>query len=633
MQTKAMKKGILTVVFSTILTLTALAQTPAIIPQPVQLKTSTGHFQLNHQTTINVPTGVGNAECKRLADLLAGMLGGPTGYRIAVSSVNKPSNVIRLKLNGIQDAAIGEEGYKLKVTPTSVSIYANTTKGLFYGIQTLMQLLPPDIETKGKVAVAKWSMPCVDITDYPRFGWRGLMLDVSRHFFPKQVVEDYIDEMARYKFNMFHWHLADDEGWRIEIKSLPQLTSVGAWRVMRTGPLFGMGSFAPPQPGEKATYGGFYTQDEVREIIKYAQDRYITILPEIDVPAHSLALIASFPNLSCTQVPYPVNAGTRYNPQQDNVLCVANDSTYLILDKIFTEIAQLFPCKYIHVGGDEAYKGFWANDPKDQALMKREGLKNVDELQSYFVKRVEKIITSKGKKLIGWDEILEGGLAPSATVMSWRGVEGGIAAAKLGHEVVMSPQQYCYLDLYQGDPSLEPHTYGKLWLRDCYEYEPMPDSVDEKLILGGQGNLWTESVPDERQIQYMIWPRAMALAEVFWSPRKERDFDEFTQRVEAHFKRLDAAQIKYARSIYDPVVTAVRMPGDTSLRIKLDSQIGKLDIYYTFDTTTPDNFSHKYNGVPLVVPTGAAEIKAITYRNGQPIGKQIAIIKDMDKKK
>jgi hexosaminidase len=621
-----MKRGLLTIVLITILTLPGLAQIPAIIPQPVQLKVNTGHFRLNRQTTIVVAAGSGSLECKRLAALLAGMLNGPTGYHIAVSTTGKASGVIRLKLNSIQDAAIGEEGYKLKVTSANVIISANTTKGLFYGIQTLMQLLPPDIESKDKVATAKWSIPNVDITDHPRFGWRGLMLDVSRHFFPKQVVEDYIDEMAKYKFNTFHWHLADDEGWRIEIKSLPQLTNVGAWRVMRTGPLFGLGNFAPPQPGEKATYGGFYTQDEVREIIKYARDRYITILPEIDVPAHSMALIASFPNLSCTQVPYPVNAGTRYNPQQDNVLCVANDSTYLILDKIFTEIAQLFPCKYIHVGGDEAYKGFWANDPKDQALMKREGLKNVDELQSYFVKRVEQIITSKGKKLIGWDEILEGGLPSSATVMSWRGVEGGIAAAKLGHEVVMTPQQYCYLDLYQGDPSVEPHTYSKLWLRECYEYEPMPDSIDAKLILGGQGNLWTESVPDERQAQYMTWPRAMALAEVFWSPKEKGSFDVFTQRVETHFKRLDAAHIKYARSIYDPVITPVRMPGDTSLKIKLDSQIGHLDIYYTFDTTLPDNFSLKYNGVPIAIPNGAAELKVITYRNGQPIGKQIQVM-------
>ena len=617
-----MNKGVLTFLFSLFIGFSCLAQSPQLIPQPVSLKTNPGHFKLSRQTSINTP--VGDVEGKRLGVLLAGMIDAPTGYHITVSALNKTTNVIRLKINKTANPEIGDEGYKLKVSPTAITISANDDKGLFYGIQTLVQLLPADIESKEKVTTANWSIPAVDITDYPRFGWRGLMLDVNRHYFPKQVVENYIDEMAKYKYNVFHWHLSDDDGWRIEIKSLPQLTSVGAWRVMRTGP-FGFSTFQGVQPGEKATYGGFYTQDDVREIVKYAQDRYITILPEIDVPAHSLALIAAIPNLSCTQLPYPVDFGIQFYTKEDNVLCVGNDSTYIVLDKIFTEIAQLFPCKYIHIGGDEAYKGFWAKDPKDQALMKREGLKSVEELQSYFVKRVEQIIESKGKKLIGWDEILEGGLAPSATVMSWRGMEGGIKAAKLGHQVVMSPWGNCYLDLYQGDPLVEPHTYGRLWLSEAYNFEPVPDSIDAKLILGGQGNLWTESVPDERQVQYMTWPRAMALAEVLWSPKKVRNFDEFSGRVEAHFKRLDAAHIKYARSIYDPVISGIRMPGDTSLKVKLASQIGKLDIYYTFDTTIPDQHSLKYADVPLAIPNGAAEIRVVTYRDNKPIGKQINV--------
>ncbi len=262
------------------------------------------------------------------------------------------------------------------------------------------------------------------------------MLDVSRHFFSKEFVKKYIDEMAKYKFNIFHWHLTDDNGWRIEIKGLPELTEIGAWRVPRTGLWH---QFEPPQPGEKATYGGYYTQDDIREIVKYAQERFVTIIPEIDVPAHSLALIASYPNLSCTQLKYPVNPGSPFYKKEDNVLCVANDSTWLILDKIFTQIANLFPGKYIHIGGDEAYKGFWEQCPKDQALMKQEGLDSVDELQSFFVKKLEKLIISKGKKMIGWDEILEGGLAPEATVMSWRGMKGGIEAARMGHEVIMTP--------------------------------------------------------------------------------------------------------------------------------------------------------------------------------------------------
>jgi len=626
-----MKKGISSLLLSVCITFSCLAQNPQLIPQPVSLQILPGHFHISRQTSIIIPAA--DPECRRLGVLLSGMLATPTGYRFVLSTVNKSAGAIHLKLNKITNPLIGSEGYHLKVTAAGITISANQTSGLFYGIQTLMQLLPPDIEAKEKVAGINWSIPAVDITDYPRFGWRGLMLDVSRHFFPKQVVEDYIDEMAKYKYNVFHWHLADDNGWRIEIKSLPQLTAIGAWRVMRTGP-FGLVPMEDPQPGEKATYGGFYTQDDIREIVKYAQDRYITILPEIDVPAHSLALIASIPNISCTQLPYAVNPGTQFYTKLDNVLCVGNDSTYLVLDKIFTEIAQLFPCEYIHVGGDEAYKGFWDKCPKCRALMTREGLKSTEELQSYFVKRVEQIVNSKGKKLIGWDEILEGGLAPSATVMSWRGMAGGIKAAKMGHQVIMTPSGNCYLDLYQGDPLVEPQTYARMWLRDAYDFEPVPDSVDARLILGGQGNLWSEAVTDERQVQYMTWPRAMALAEILWSPKAPRDFDAFTLRVETHFKRLDAANIKYARSIYDPVIGAVRMPGDTSLRVKLDSQIGKLDIYYTFDTSIPDRFSLKYTGTPLFVPNGAGEIRVITYRDDKPIGKEIDLmLKDLPKRR
>jgi hexosaminidase len=455
--------------------------------------------------------------------------------------------------------------------------------------------------------------------DYPRFGWRGLMLDVSRHFFSKQFVEAYIDEMAKYKYNIFHWHLTDDNGWRIQIKGLPRLTEVGAWRVPRTGRF---GRFAPPQPGEKATYGGYYTQQDIRDVVAYAKKRFITIVPEIDVPAHSLSLIAAYPNLSCTQLQYPVNPGSSFYRKEDNVLCVANDSTWLMLDKIFTQVAQLFPGPYIHVGGDEAYKGFWKECPKDQALMKREGITTLDGLQSYFEKKLEKIIISKGKKMIGWDEILEGGIAPEATVMSWRGMQGGIKAAQMGHEVIMTPTTYCYLDLYQGDPLIEPATYSRLRLSTCYKFEPVPEGVDPKYILGGQGNLWTESVPNERHAEYMTWPRAMALAEVFWSPDSARNWPDFVSRMQYRFKYMDAAHVKYARSAYDPIITGVRDAND-SLQVRLATEIPGLDIYYTFDGTNPDQYYPKYQGAPLDIPKGATEIRVVTYRNGKPIGHQI----------
>jgi hexosaminidase len=364
----------------------------------------------------------------------------------------------------------------------------------------------------------------------------------------------------------------------------------------------------------------------MREIIRYAQQRFISILPEIDVPAHSLALIASYPNLSCTQKGYAVNAGFRDPVRDDNALCIGNDSVFSMLDKIFTEIAALFPSPYIHIGGDEAYKGFWSNCPKCQRRMADEHLKNVEELQSYFVKRVEKILSAKGKKLIGWDEILEGGLAPEATVMSWRGMKGGIEAAKMGHHVVMTPWDYCYLDLYQGENTVEPPTYGLCRLRDSYTYDPVPDSVDEKFILGGQGNLWTESVPNFRQVEYMTWPRALALSEVYWSPKASRNWDGFIVRMEAQFPRLDAEGIKYARSAYNAIFTPTR--ASDGLRVGLSTEIKGLDIYYTFDNTNPDTFYPKYNGTPLSFPIGATQLNVITYRDGKPVGQQINISKD-----
>ncbi|TAN16635.1 MAG: beta-N-acetylhexosaminidase [Chitinophagaceae bacterium] len=587
-----------------------------IVPEPVSVKTVNGHFQLKRDTKIIAANG----QIKDIAAVLARLLDAPTGYHLAVKNGNNvhEKNAIILILNKTPDSQIGEEGYTLQVSPERVVIAANKPQGIFYGMQSLLQLLPPDIESKTAVHNERWDVPCVNILDYPRFGWRGLMLDVSRHFFTVKEVEEYINEMAKYKFNVFHWHLTDDEGWRIQIKGLPGLTDVGAWRVKRTGR---WGTFEAPQPGEKATDGGFYTQQEIKDVITYAEKRFITILPEIDVPAHSLALIAAYPNLSSTQMPYPV--WPQSPPRTvDNVLDVANDSTWLILDKIFTQVAELFPCPYIHVGGDEANRSFWMKDSADVALMRREGLTTPAQLQSYFEKKLEKIIVSKGKKMIGWDEIVEGGIAPEATVMSWRGMQGGIEAAKAGHNVIMTPWGDAYLDLYQGDPLAEPPTYGKLLLKTSYTWDPVPDSVDPKLILGGQGNLWSESVPNFRHAEYMTWPRAMALSEVFWSPKDKRNWDDFLTREQYRFKYMDVAQVKYAKSQYDPVITGVKGPDD-SLEVKITTQMPGLDIYYRFDETNPDNFSPKYDGSPLQIPKGASMIKVISYLNGKPAGDQI----------
>ena len=581
------------------------AQNIHIIPEPVSVKEQPGHFTLTTATTATATVDSFGREASWLIDHLH--LQQAKGSKRIILTTPADRNILRA------------EGYTLSITPSTIRISANTSAGIFYGIQTLLQLTPADAAPGQPV-----NIPCVEITDYPRFGWRGLMLDVSRHFFTKDEVKHYIDDMVRYKYNTLHLHLADDQGWRIEIKSLPQLTQHGAWRVARTGR---WGEYLPPLANEPTPYGGFYTQDEMRDIIRYAAERHVTILPEIDVPAHSLAFISSYPNLSCTQLQYSVNPGARPPIREDNALCIGNDSIFLMLDKIFTEIAALFPNPYIHVGGDEAYKGFWATCPKCTKRMHDENLKNVDELQSYFVKRVEKIVNSKGKKLIGWDEILEGGLAPDATVMSWRGMSGGVAAARMNHEVVMTPWDYVYIDLYQGEITAEPPTYGMCRLKDSYTWDPVPDSVDEKLILGGQGNLWSESVPNYRHAQYMTWPRGLALAEVYWSPKKTRNWDDFTRRMEAEFKRMDAAGIKYARSAYNPILIPKRMPGG-EITVTLTTEISGLDIYYTFDQTNPDSTYPKYDGTPLRFPMGAGQINVVTYRDGHPIGMQVGVKKD-----
>jgi hexosaminidase len=581
-----------------------------LVPEPVSITERAGEFVFDRSVSVVVPGK--DPSLDSIAQWFSGKVNALNGLSLASGRSGRKS--IRVELNRAPDEKIGKEGYTLSINPTAVTVRGNTPAGIFYGLQTFLQLVPP---------VGVRAVPCAEIVDYPRFEWRGLMLDVSRHFFSKKEVLRYIDEMAAYKYNVLHLHLSDDNGWRLEIKSLPELTKTGAWRVSRTGR---WGVFLPALAYEPATDGGYYTQDDMREIIRYAQQRFITILPEIDVPAHSLALIASYPNLSCTQKSYAVNAGFRDPVRDDNALCIGNDSVFSMLDKIFTEIAALFPSPYIHIGGDEAYKGFWANCPKCQRRMADEHLKNVEELQSYFVKRVEKILSAKGKKLIGWDEILEGGLAPEATVMSWRGMKGGIEAAKMGHHVVMTPWDYCYLDLYQGENTVEPPTYGLCRLRDSYNYDPVPDSVDEKSILGGQGNLWTESVPNFRHVEYMTWPRALALSEVYWSPKASRNWDGFIVRMEAQFPRLDAEGIKYARSAYNAIFTPTR--ASDGLKVGLSTEIKGLDIYYTFDNTNPDTFYPKYNGTPLSFPIGATQLNVITYRGGKPVGQQINISKD-----
>jgi hexosaminidase len=599
----------------------------SLVPWPVSLTQKPGSFLLNEKSMIEVSSP--GEEANRIGNFLSRAISIPAGYKIPVTNKMFAGTSIRLSLLDKEDKILGSEGYKLSVTPHGINLLANKPAGLFYGVQTILQLLPKEIGSKTVQKNIAWTIPAVEITDYPRFGWRGLLFDVVRHFYTKQQVKDFIDEMVKYKFNLLHLHLTDDQGWRIEIKSLPGLTKIGAWRAERVGD---WGKFSTPTPDEPTTYGGFYTQDDMKEMIRYAKERFVDILPEIDVPGHSMAAIASYPELSCTPGEYHVNAGEKFmnwftggfSAMIDNTLCPANEKVYPFLDKVFTEVAEIFPFPYIHMGGDECAKNFWEKDDQVKALMKKEGLKNMDEVQSYFVKRVEKIIVSKGKKMLGWDEILEGGLPPEASVMSWRGMKGGIEAAKQGHHVVMSPQDYAYLDLYQGDPVAEPAlSYAGLRLNQVYRFDPVPPGIDPSFILGGQGNLWSERLTTMRHLEYMLWPRGFALSESVWSPPAQKNWNQFITRVEKQMERLDVSETKYSRSMYDPIFTA-KKDAKGELQIILSTEVEGLDIYYSFDETPPDKFYPEYT-TPLSVPKDAINLKVITYRNGKQAGKPITM--------
>ncbi len=446
------------------------------------------------------------------------------------------------------------------------------------------------------------------------------MLDVARHFFTKEEVKQYIDQLVRYKFNLLHLHLTDDQGWRIDIKSLPRLTTVGANKVKRVGG----GKFIPSQP---RSGGQYYTHEEIKELVQYGKDHFLNIMPEIDMPGHSLAAIFSYPDLSSapdsTKMQLRQDGQVMDYFQIGNTLDPSSEGTYAFVDKVVTQVAQLFPFPYLHLGGDECSKIFWARSDSVKALMQKEGLTTMDQVQGYFEKRVEQIVQAKGKQFMGWDEILEGNVGAKAAVMSWRGIEGGITATKLGHPVVMSPTTFAYLDYMQGDPIVEPPLFASLRLNKAYQFEPAPDGFDARFILGGQANLWTEKIATFRQVQYMTWPRGFAIAESVWSAKGSKNWDGFYPRVEAHFARLREGEINYAPSMYDPDF-AVSLDTDSLMRVSLTTELPDLTIYYSFDNSYPDRFYPSYTE-PLVIPSEATQLRVITYRGKDPIGRMITM--------
>ena len=509
---------------------------PAIIPQPAEMKVSPGEFQLSASTIVRV--GDGARGTREAAEYLAEILRARTGFELPVFDVSQARGPIIL-LNSGADSAIGAEGYHLRVSRSEVRLSASQTPGLFRAVQTLRQLLPPEFEKRGARAGKgrkTWAIPCVEINDAPRYRWRGMLLDCGRHFMDKEFIKRYIDLLAYHKLNVLHWHLTEDQGWRIEIRKYPRLTEVGAWR---------KATRESEQPRSNGRYGGFYSQEDIKEIVAYAKSRYVTVVPEIEMPGHSVAALAAYPELSCSGGPFEVS--TVWGPKKD-VYCAGNEKTFEFLQNVLSEVCELFPSEFIHIGGDEVPRDRWKSCAKCQARMRSEGLKDENELQGYFIRRIEKFLNSKQRRLIGWDEILEGGLAPNATVQSWRGMKGAVAAATTGHDVISSPTSHCYLDYphYKSDPGY-PSWMGAVSLEKTYSFEPTPavlTAAQARHILGAEGNLWTEHAP-QPLIDRQAFPRLCALAEVTWSPKEDRDWADFQRRMKTHYKRLDALGVKY----------------------------------------------------------------------------------------
>ncbi|WP_315853185.1 family 20 glycosylhydrolase [Mucilaginibacter robiniae] len=559
-----------------------------MIPAPVSVKTIVGNFVLSQQTAI-----LADSTDNKAVEFLAGYLQNKMMLNNSVKLYTGQTISNALVLTATGTEGLPAEGYRLTITPQQITI-AGKGAGLFYGIQTLIQLMPLD-----RSATAK--LPALQIEDYPRFGYRGMHLDVSRHFFSVEFVKKYLDLMASYKLNTFHWHLTDDQGWRIEIKKYPKLTSIGSQRAQTV-----IGNYHDhnPQQYDNTPYGGYYTQDQVREVVQYAAARYITVIPELDMPGHSMAALAAYPELGCDSGPYQVaQTWGGFN----GVYC-PTDQTFSFLEDVLTEIMNLFPSKYIHVGGDEVTKSAWHNSPFCQQLIKRLKLKDEHGLQSYFIQRIEKFVNSKGRSIIGWDEILQGGLAPNATVMSWRGEAGGITAARQNHNVIMSPGgSGLYFDHAQARSDLEPLSIGSYTpLSKTYNYNPMPAELtadQQKHILGVQANMWTEYIATEAKAEYMLLPRMLALSEVAWSPLANKNYTDFTEnRLPHQLARLDKNQYNYRV----PIAIGAKDTSYTGsqLTVNLKSPVEGAKVYYTIDGYTPGETTLIYDHpFTLNIPT------------------------------
>jgi len=583
------------------------------LPQEVSL-TQENPFKLNENVLIAYPEN--NALLQRNAEFLSEYIQQATNYAPKTKAIAAGEQVKNAIVLGLDPSIANKEGYVLTTTPEGININGQTENGVFYGIQTLRKSIPAEAKE------ATILIPAGEIKDEPRFSYRGMHLDVGRHFFPKEFMKKYIDLLALHNMNTFHWHLTDDQGWRIEIKKYPKLTEIGS---QRSRTVIGRNT----QEYDNTPYGGFFTQEEAKEIVKYAQERYITVIPEVDLPGHMLAALAAYPEMGCTGGPYEVCP--RWGIFED-VLCIGNDQTMQFLEDVMNEIIEIFPSKYVHIGGDEAPRTRWEKCQKCQARIKTEGLKAdknhtaEDRLQSYCMTRIEEFLNSKGRQIIGWDEILEGDVAPNATVMSWRGMEGGIKAAQLGHDVIMTPTSFCYFDYYQtADTKDEPLGIGGyVPIEKVYSLKPVPAVLTEeqsKHILGAQANLWTEYIHSSEHVEYMVLPRMAALAEVQWTQPEKKDFKDFTKRLARLMKFYQRDGFNYAKHVFDLKVDFTPDVTKKAVVVTL-STIDDAPIYYTLDGTEPTTASLKYTEPVSITET--ADFQAVVIR---PEGKSKVVNK------
>ena len=581
----------------------------SVIPMPNSLTAASGSYVLPDETAVSLPE---EENAQKVFHYLEDAL---RNTPVALKAVPEGTEAnIRLAT----DSTLADEAYRLEVNGQGVRITSNASgTGWFYGVQTLLQLLPPDIYDNTQTFAKRLEIPAVRIEDAPRFPHRGAMMDVGRNFLPKEEVLKFIDLMASYKMNVFHFHLTDDQGWRIEIKKYPRLTEVGSHRP-RTQ--IGHSDYYYPRRYDNKEQRGYYTQDEIREIVRYAADRFITVVPEIEMPGHASAALASYPELSC-------GLGKTYVVRDyfdvfDEVYC-PKENTFRFLEDVLTEVMDLFPSHYIHIGGDECPKKAWKKCAHCQALMKREGLPDEEALQSWFIHRIEQFVNSRGRDIIGWDEILQGGLAPNATVMSWRGEEGGIEAARQKHKVIMTPGVHCYFDFYQAVPEQQPMAMrGFLPLDTVYAYNPLPAALtpaEQACIIGTQANVWGEYIQTSAHFEYMAFPRLLAMAEVQWTQPGQKDFDSFARRLDKEFRRLDLRGVNACRHFYEVDASGAWNETDGVYEVNLHTFCPDTEIRYALNDSVVTSSSPLYESpIPL---TEDAVIYAAVYRDGKPLGR------------